>query len=247
MTMRFQVLGSGTCVPSLERSAPADYLRIGDTEILIDCGAGTLVQLEKAGRSYKDIDVLCVTHFHPDHTTELVAFIHALKRTPDYTRKKPLLLVGPPGFEAFYAARVDSFPLPGTFSLRIREITGTLKFPGFTVASCRTVHSEESIAYRFSDGNKDIVITGDTDFDEHLTAFAKGCDLLVAECSFEDARKTRGHLTPKECARIAKESGAKRLLLTHIYPTATGEQRLAEARKDFPATLLAEDLLELDV
>jgi ribonuclease BN (tRNA processing enzyme) len=46
--MKLIILGSGTCVPSLKRSAPAYYLEAGGRQILIDCGCGTLLQLEKA-------------------------------------------------------------------------------------------------------------------------------------------------------------------------------------------------------
>ena len=45
--MRLVVLGSGTCVPSLERNAPGYLLEAGSKKLLIDCGSGTLLQLER--------------------------------------------------------------------------------------------------------------------------------------------------------------------------------------------------------
>jgi len=53
--MILTILGSGTCVPSLKRNSPSNYLKIDDKQILIDCGSGTLLQLEKANLSYKEI------------------------------------------------------------------------------------------------------------------------------------------------------------------------------------------------
>ena len=72
--MKLIVLGSGTCVPSLKRSAPAYYLEAEGKQILIDCGGGTLLQLEKIGKSYKDIDAVFITHTHPDHIADLMQF-----------------------------------------------------------------------------------------------------------------------------------------------------------------------------
>ena len=64
--MKLTILGSGTCVPSLKRNAPSNYLKIGDKQILVDCGSGTLLQLEKANLTYNEIDIVCISHYHTD-------------------------------------------------------------------------------------------------------------------------------------------------------------------------------------
>ena len=69
--MKLIVLGSGTCVPSLKRNAPGYYIEAEDYRILVDCGSGTLLQLERAGRNYKDLDAVFITHRHPDHFADL--------------------------------------------------------------------------------------------------------------------------------------------------------------------------------
>ena len=73
--MLLKILGSGTCMISLKRSSPANYLKIGEKQILVDCGPGTLTQLEKAGVPYKDIDMVFITHYHIDHISDLDALI----------------------------------------------------------------------------------------------------------------------------------------------------------------------------
>ena len=99
--MLLKILGSGTCVISLKRSSPANYLKIGEKEILVDCGPGTLTQLEKAGVSYKDIDMVFITHYHIDHISDLDALIWVYK-WEGLNRNKDLIVVGPVGFIKYY-------------------------------------------------------------------------------------------------------------------------------------------------
>ena len=81
---------------------------------------------------------------------------------------------------------------------------------------------------------------------------AKGVDLLIHEATYteEFAAEAReyGHSTAAQAARTALEAGARRLLLTHFssrFPDAS--PLLEEARAIFPETILAEDLLEVEV
>ncbi len=248
--MKLIVLGSGTCVPSLKRNAPGYYLELPDKEILIDCGSGTLLQLEKAGKSYKSIDTVFITHTHPDHIADLMPFIQALFATPGFTREKDLLIAGPNGLKAFYERCItSSIRKPKAFNCEILEIKDKIDLGYLFVFSTKTVHSENSIAYRFEAGGRSIVITGDCDYDKSLVTFAEDADLLVIECSFPDSLKVKGHLTPRECGLIAKSARVKKLLLSHIYPTPYPDaDRLKECKKVFDGDVrLAEDLMEIEV
>jgi ribonuclease Z len=81
---------------------------------------------------------------------------------------------------------------------------------------------------------------------------ARGVDLLVHEATFteemaEEAREF-GHSTAAQAAMIAKEAGARRLLITHFstrYPDVS--ILLEEARAIFPETVLAEELVAVEV
>lgn len=214
--MKLTILGSGTCVPSLKRSSPANFLKILDNNILVDCGSGTLHQLIKAGLSYKDVDFVFLTHFHTDHICELSALIQALNWTPGYDRKKDLVLVGPTGFKEYYEQKIGQKPRPNTYCIQIKEIKKKIDFSGFTVEAGKTVHSDESVAYKFTEKNKVLTISGDCDFDDNLIKFSKNSNLLLIECSFPDDMKKDGHLIPSECGEIAKQAEVKKLVLTHL-------------------------------
>ena len=52
------ILGSGTCVPSLTRSACSVLLKIKDSLILLDSGPGTMRRLLEAGTEISDISYI---------------------------------------------------------------------------------------------------------------------------------------------------------------------------------------------
>lgn len=248
--MKLIVLGSGTCVPSVERNAPGYYLGIGESHLLVDCGSGTVRQLERAGKSYRDIDEVYITHTHTDHVADLLPLLHALSRTPGFRREKELRVVGPAGLKKYYKQHVRPIiRTPGTFQVVIEEITTELKRKDFQVLAGKTVHSARSTAYRFSRMGRSIVITGDCDYDESLVTFSRDADLLVIDCSFPKAKKSPGHLSSQECGIVAARAGVKKVILSHIYPTDHPDDLfIEECGAAFDGeVVLAEDLLEVDL
>ncbi len=97
-----------------------------------------------------------------------------------------------------------------------------------------------------------IVYTGDTRPFEAFADFAECADVIIHECTFDDSLAEKavvdGHSTPSQAAGQAKAAGAKMLVLTHIsarYPDAG--LLLEQAKKVFENTVLAEDLLALEL
>ena len=97
-----------------------------------------------------------------------------------------------------------------------------------------------------------IVYSGDTRPTEGLLEAASGADVLIHEATFDDSLACKAdenrHSTVTQAAEVAKEAGVGTLVLTHIssrYPDASA--LLEEAVKVFPNTMIAEDLLELEL
>lgn len=249
--MKLTILGSGACVPTIKRGAPANYLEIGEKKILVDCGSGTSRQLLKAGLDYKNIDIAFFTHFHSDHILDLIAFIQALNWTPGFDRKKDLILIGPVGLRKFYELYVKPIsgvmPRLNTYRIKIKEIKGKMIFENFKIECAKTVHNDESIAYKFTEKNKSLVISGDCDYDDKFINFSSNVDVLVLECSFPDTMKIKGHLIPRECGLIAQKAKVKKLILTHLYPTSSEKIRLNQTKKFFKNTILAEDFMKIKI
>ena len=98
--MILTVIGSGTAVPSVERGAPCLHLAAGGRSLVFDLGSGSVRQLWKKGIDVRLIDVLALSHFHPDHTADLVPLLFALAN-PEFGRDGEMLLVGPAGLTKY--------------------------------------------------------------------------------------------------------------------------------------------------
>ena len=98
-----------------------------------------------------------------------------------------------------------------------------------------------------------VVYSGDTRPHRSVVAAARDADLLVHEATFGDDELARavetGHSTAREAAEVAREAGARKLVLTHLSARYTREapELLAEAQEVFPATVIARDGLTIDV
>lgn len=250
--IKVTVLGSGTCVPRPDRASPGFYLEVGKTKILLDCGSGIVRQLVRADKDYRDIDLIIISHLHADHTSDLAAFFNALNYTPDFDRKKDILVLGGRGFKEFFGRLVRAFPhiqpRPNTYKIEVFECKKVDKLPDFTLETIQGNHDSSSILIKLKAFKKSIVYTGDTGYDPTIVTLAKESDLLISECSYPEERKVKDHLTPRLAGKIAENADVKTLLLTHFYPQIDKTDIKTQVKKYFSGqVIIAQDLLELKI
>jgi len=241
--MKITIIGSGCGVPSQKRASPATLLEHGKQMMLIDIGMGTMRKMTELSIDYRKIDTIFITHFHPDHTLDLISFLFTAKYQADL-RKEPLTLIGAAGLKKLYSQCLDIYGeaiKPRQYELIIKE-AGEEQFDagGLKVTSLSMQHAPSSIGFRFSNAQKKtFAISGDTDYSDNLITLGKKADLLILECSLPEKFKSSGHLTPAQCGTIAERCRCKRLILNHIYPLIEPESALAECKKYFkgPASI----------
>lgn len=249
--IQVNILGSGTCVPSLERHPCSILVRGEDFVILVDAGAGTMGQILKLGVHINDIDMILLSHFHLDHSAEVAPFLFATKY-PRFDRKKRLTLAGGTGVKDLFERLNTAFG--GDLAMDERDFT-IIEFPekgrldgyfkGLSIEYSRVIHKPESRAFRFTGPTGfSLVYSGDTDFSQDLIRISTGADVLICESALPDARKVSHHLTPSLAGEIASRAGVKKLVLTHFYPECDGIDLEGECRKTYGGDLvLARDLM----
>jgi len=250
------ILGSGTCVPSLQRGACAVLIKTGTTRLLFDSGPGTMRRLLEAGTTIFDLNYLCYSHFHPDHSAELVPLLFATKYPDGNRRQSPLTILAGRGLadffgglKAVYGSWIELAPGLLKFLEFDNTASDSKKFSGFAIETAPVEHNPESVAYRItSAGGSSVVYSGDTDFSENLIELAKDADLLICESAMPDSLQVKGHLTPSMAGEIATRAGVRKLVLTHFYPDCENVDITQQCRQTYRGPLaLAEDLMRIEV
>jgi len=243
--LRFTTLGTGTISLNGARSCAAYLLEARELRLLIDCGSGSTRRLSELGTGWRTISHVALTHFHIDHHGDLPSLVFAWKYGFLPPRSEPLTIIGPVGTAALLARLAAAYGewliAPG-FPLSIMEITPSdvVELPsGVRLTCCAVPHTAESVAYSMERAGRRIVYTGDTGPSDALAAWARGCDLLVCECSLPAAMRIPEHLTPEQCAELAAAALPRHLALTHFYPPVEDVDIRAVVRGcyDGPVTL----------
>lgn len=86
------LLGTGGMAPLPGRLLTAMLARYQGVGILVDCGEGTQIALREAGSGFKQIGIICLTHFHADHMAGLPGLLLTIGNSG---RAEPLTIIGP--------------------------------------------------------------------------------------------------------------------------------------------------------
>ena len=141
------------------------------------------------------------------------------------------------------------------FGLKTGPLIGNLKEGKLVIVNGKKVKPSDILV---EVPGKKVVYTGDTRFSKNIIKYSKNADLLIADSTFcEDFihhAKNYKHMTSSQAAKIAKEAGVKKLVLTHIsrrYQEKDSpinvQKLLDEAKEVFPNSVLAHDFMEIEV
>jgi ribonuclease BN (tRNA processing enzyme) len=189
----------------------------------MDCGSGTTRRLAELEIPWQDISHVVLSHFHIDHHADLPSILFAWKYGQLPPRSSPIDVIGPVGtqdlLQRLAAAYGGWVTAPG-YEVHVTELApgGSLELGGATLGCAKVPHTPESVAYSITEDGHRLVYSGDTGFDPAFAEWAKGCDLMVLECSLPQSMAIVEHLTPEQCGEIARLAEPRMLVLTHLYP-----------------------------
>jgi ribonuclease Z len=273
--MQLVILGSGSPLPDPQRAGPSTLVRTSAGDFLFDCGRGVLMRAAAAGSGAAAFRAVCLTHLHSDHITDLndiYTMRWAMSLQPN-----PLTVFGPPGTAALVRAteamlepdigyRLEHHDdLTWRPSAEVTEVEGGLVFEegAVRITAGPTDHApvRPTVGYRIEDGDRSVVIAGDTVPCAGLDALSRGADVLVHTVVRRDLIELFGlprlmdvldyHSSVPDAAETAARNGVGTLVLTHLVPSpapGTEEEWLDQARAHYEGTLvLATDLLTVEV
>ncbi len=221
------VLGSGDAFGSGGRNQPAFLVNLSSRAILLDCGATTLIALNRLGLDPGSIETVILSHLHGDH----IAGIPFLFLQYQFlTRLQgPLVIAGPPRteervealWEFMYKETHDM--IERRFPTQYLELAPNNWTPVGPVEvlplELKHHHREIAYGYKIKVGGKVLGYSGDTEWTDALVKLADGCDLFICE-SYLYERKLPFHTSYKEIQAHRSALNCKRLLLTHLHADA---------------------------
>lgn len=231
--MRLEFLGSGDAFGSGGRFNTCFRLERASGDVLIDCGASSLIAMRQRGVDPNSIAIIVISHLHGDHFGGLPFFI--LDGQFYSRRTAPLTIVGPPGLEARLAQAMEVF-FPGSstatrrFETHVREITpgSAMDIDDVRVEAIEVKHAcgAPPLGVRLTLGGRTVAYSGDSEWTEALVEIGRDADLFIVE-ALSFARRIPQHLDYATFRANAQRIGAKRVLLTHLGPDMLGS--LADA------------------
>jgi ribonuclease BN (tRNA processing enzyme) len=221
------------------RGEAANVVVVDGQPYVVDCGYGALRALVQAGIRAADVNVICLSHLHNDHTTDVAAL---LSHQWTGAKAQPTTVFGPYGTSGLVEGAVAFFK--ADTEIRIVDEGRTVKpemlFKGRDVAasakplevfkdervSITAIENEHyperakarmphrSLAFRVDTATRSIVFSGDTAPSANLVTLAKNADLFVCE-----AMDVARHAAMLEQAKRAQDAGNQNSVARHVAET----------------------------
>ena len=228
----------------VERRASSVLIELDDTKILFDCGHGVLQRLLEIRVHPNNINHIILSHFHPDHVSDLIPFLHTGAKANHDPRTTDLHIYGPVGVRSFIDKveklfQPDTFRLPSYYDIVVHEI-GEEDFRigpySFEFVSLPPYGNH---GLRFTWKGKFFAITGDSYFHDQEIDFLRNVDLAIIDA---------GHLEEDKIIQLSVASQAKVIICSHIYEEIDRYrlQELARAQGYQGTIEVGRDLLSLD-
>ena len=231
--MRLHLLGINGPFPESRGATSGYLLESGDSLFQFDLGSGVLAGLT-ALAAPESVSALLVSHWHFDHTADIPVLMYRLQAL-----NRVLKVFGPPDPDAALYRLVRSVPC-----FDFTEVSPGQAFTtgGAGIRVCAARHPVPAVGYTLSDGTVTFGYTGDTNTLPSLAEDYRGCSFLLADGLFtrDTWSESKPHLSAELAARLASESEAGSLVITHLNPFIPRPVLLQEARAVYPRVQLAE-------
>ena len=228
--MELTVLGCSGSYGGPRGAACSGYLvRDGDTAVWLDCGNGTFGHLQQHIQA-EELTAVVITHEHPDHCVDVYG-LHVLMKWGLQVEGFPVY--APEGLEHHLGALVDN-DWGGAFSWTSISDADRIQVGCLGLRFSRTDHPPPTFAVEVESNQKRLVYTSDTGPGWSVDAFAPGADLVLSEATYlHDDKPAPIHMSAKEAGQAAREAGARRLMLTHLWPRVDPRRSVEEGSDAF--------------
>lgn len=224
--MRLTVIGKYGPYGKAGSGAASSYLvENNDEYIVLDMGPGTLTRL-MAAVDIKKVNYIYISHLHYDHTSDFLAFRYLLEDLGH----KVTLLIHDDGSEWYKI--LTSHPL---ITVRNIDEDTVINTDTMTLRFFEMKHTVPCYAVRI-EGEKTLVYTGDTMYNDNIAKAIAGADRVLADCSKPVGFKGP-HMTADIAIQLYNDTKVP-IIATHLSPDYSPEEDF----KDCSGITVAEEL-----
>ena len=237
------------------------------TLIILDCGSGLRALGKNLRREFGTqpiVGYVFLTHFHWDHIQGIPFFL-PLYSKGDCMYFHSVLGTGGQLKEALEGQLVAPyFPVDSNWLAASRHFyqlsEGPINLNGAIISFAPMNHPQGCVGYRIEADGAVFVLATDTEpgsakHDRAIRELARDADALVYDAQYtpeelKGEKKGWGHSSWLEGTHVARDSGAKRLILFHYDPNRDDksvDDFIAKAREEFASVVGAVEGLELDL
>lgn len=193
------------------------------TAVWLDAGPGTFANLQRFCDP-RCVSAIVLSHEHVDHCSDLAGFVTAARWTWGWARD-PVPVLAPAGMEASQGQQSEGILAWHTVGDGDETHVG-----GLRLAFSRTDHAPVTLAVRVEGDGAALGYSADSGPGWSLGALGPGLDLALCEATYTTEREgTAQHMSGRQAGVTARDAGARRLVITHRWPTVSASAILAEA------------------
>lgn len=243
MTQSVTLLGTGTCEIRPDRMSTSALVDLENVSFVFDMGRGTTQRLSELARANDDICHVLISHFHPDHVSDIIPFLQCGAWSRVDPRTKDLHIYGPPGIlkliNGFYDLLSKEALVRDTYAVHVHELEPGPFFIEGQELEYISLPGSGNHGVIFTCNGKRYGLSGDATEVEPLILFLQRVDVGVIDS---------GHLSDDEIVRVAAQSNTPKIICSHIYRELDlPALALAAKNEGFKGELLvARDLLILE-
>lgn len=237
--MKIRCLGCSGAYPTIHNGTTSFVVSSNNGyHLLLDAGSGSAMALSEV-MEVGELSAVILTHDHPDHTADIGIYQHLFKLHPSsVSRTQPIPIYVHPNSVMSTIVKSDTHS-----ELHFFVPTKPLLLGDFEITFCRTVHPIECYAVRikeYSTGEV-FVFTADSAWHEPLIEFCQEADLLLIDVAFSDEIGTNLiHFTAKEAGELANLANVRKVIATHLMPTANHANIMEQLRQSLNDTIKLE-------
>jgi ribonuclease BN (tRNA processing enzyme) len=208
--------------------ASAALVELDELRVVYDFGRGVATRLTELGFKQDEVQHVVLSHFHPDHFSDLIPYLHGALYSQIDRRTTDLHVYGAEGLEelgeklldlaGFFELEEEAQP----FAVHLHEIDDErLAIEGRDFGYYHLPPAgNHGLKFDFEGGT--YALTGDSHFHQQEIDFLRGVELGVLDS---------GHLEKKEIIELAVASEAERLVCSHLYQELDEVELNARARE----------------